>query len=79
MLGGRYPVGVDRLRVIGVGFTAPADQETLGDRAGTVDLLLGNRGLPDAARGLGDERERHHGGACEVLAGLLVGDVNQLV
>ena len=33
MLGGRDPVGVDRLDVVGVGLAAPADQEALGDRA----------------------------------------------
>ena len=33
MLGGRDPVGVDRLDVVGVGLAAPADEEALGDRA----------------------------------------------
>ena len=33
VLGGRDPVGVDRLHVVGVGLAAPADQEALGDRA----------------------------------------------
>ena len=33
VLGGRDPVGVDRLGVVGVGLAAPADQEALGDRA----------------------------------------------
>ena len=37
MLGGRDPVGVDRLDVVGVGLAAPADQEALGDRLGLVD------------------------------------------
>ena len=37
----------------------------------------GHRRAADAARGLGDERERHHGGAGEVVARLLVGDVDQ--
>ena len=32
VLGGRDPVGVDRLHVLGVGLAAPADQETLRDR-----------------------------------------------
>ena len=43
-----------------------------------VDLLLRHRRLAGFARGLGDERERHHRGAREVVAGLLVGDVDQL-
>ncbi len=78
MLGRRDPVGVDRLDVIGVGLSAPADQEALGDRLTLVDLLLGHRRLAGLARGLGHERERHHRGAREVVAGLLVGDVDQL-
>ena len=78
MLGGRDPVGVDRLDVIGVGLAAPADQEALGDRPALVDLRLGHRRLAGFARRLGDERERHHRGAREVVASLLVGDVDQL-
>ena len=78
MLGRGDPVGVDRLDVIGVGLAAPADQEALGDRAALVDLALGNGRLADLARRLGDEGEGHHRGAREVVAGLLVGDVDQL-
>ena len=78
VLGGRDPVGVDRLHVAGVGLAAPADQEALGDRAGLVDLALGHRLLADAAGRLGHEAERHHRHAREVVAGLLVGDVDQL-
>ena len=78
VLGRRDPVGVDRLDVVGVGLAAPADQEALGDRASLVDLLLGHRRLAGFARRLGDERQRHHRGAREVVAGLLVGDVDQL-
>ena len=77
MLGGRDPVGVDRLDVIGVGLAAPADQEALGDRRRLVDLALRHRRPAGAARGLRDERERHHGGAREVVAGLGVVDVDQ--
>jgi hypothetical protein len=40
VLGGGDPVGVDRLDVVGVGLTAPADEEALGDRAALVDLAL---------------------------------------
>ena len=78
MLGRRDPVGVDRLDVVGVGLAAPADQEALGDRAALVDLLLGHRRLAGVARRLGDEGQGHHRGAREVVAGLLVGDVDQL-
>ena len=79
MLGRRDPVGVDRLHVIGVGLAAPADQEALGDRRALVDLCLGHRRLARFARGLRDERQCHHRGAREVVAGLLVGDVDQLL
>ena len=78
MLGGRDPVRVDRLDVLGIGLAAPADQEALGDRLGLVDLALGDRRLADAAGRLGDERERHHRRPREVVARLLVGDVDQL-
>ena len=43
-----------------------------------VDLALRNRRLAGSARGLGDEGERHHGRPREVVARLLVGDVDQL-
>ncbi len=78
MLGRRDPVGVDRLDVVGVGLAAPADQEALGDRRALVDLALRHRRLAGLARGLRDERQRHHRGAREVVARLLVGDVDQL-
>ncbi len=39
---------------------------------------LRHRRLAGFARGLRDERQRHHRGAREVVAGLLVGDVDQL-
>ena len=77
VLGGRDPVGVDRLDVVGVGLAAPADQEALRDRGRLVDLALRHRRLPGAARGLRDERERHHRGAGELVARDLVGDVDQ--
>ena len=78
MLGRGDPVGVDRLDVVGVGLAAPADQESLGDRPRAVDRALRHRGLPHAARRLGDERQRHDRGAREVFARLLVGDVDEL-
>ena len=78
VLGGRDPVGVDRLDVPGVGLAAPADQEALRDRGGLVDLRLRDRRPAHAACGLRHERERHHGHAREVVARLLVGDVDQL-
>ena len=43
-----------------------------------VDLALRDRRLAGAARRLRDERERHHRRAREVVARLLVGDVDQL-
>ena len=49
-----------------------------GIELGLVDLGLRNRRAADAARRLRHERERHHGYAREVLARLLVGDVDQL-
>ena len=79
MLGGRRPVCVDRLHVVGVGLAAPSDQEALWDRAGLVDLRLRNRRAADAACRLRDERQRHYGGAGEIGASLLVGDVDQLL
>ena len=78
MLGGGDPVGVDRLDVPRVGLAAPADQEALGDRGGLVHLGLRDRRPAHAARRLRHERQRHHRDAGEVLARLLVGDVDQL-
>ena len=77
MLGGGDPVRVDRLDVVGVGLAAPADQEALGDRRRLVDLALRDGRAAGAARGLRDERERHHRGAREVVARLGVVDVDQ--
>ena len=77
MLGGRRPVGVDGGDVAGVGLAAPADHEPLDDRGGLVDPLLRDGGDADAAGGLRDVGQRHDGGPGELLAGLLVGDVQQ--
>ncbi len=79
VLGGRDPVGVDGLDVARVGLAAPADEEALGDRSRLVDLQLGDGRAADAASRLGDERQRHDRAAGEVVAGLLVGDVDHLL
>ena len=79
MLGGRHPVGVDRLDVTRICLAAPADQETLGNRARLVDLGLWHRRAAAAPRRLGHERQRHHGGSREVFTGLLVADIDQLL
>ena len=75
VLGGRRPVGVDRVRVLGVGLAAPADQEPLGEGLALVDLGLGDDRLAEAARRLGGVRQHHDGDAGQVEPGLLVGDV----
>ena len=78
MLGGRDPVGVDRLDVVGVGLAAPADQEALGDRVGLVDLApAGPAGGRAPRADCATKRQRHDRGAGEVVARLLVGDVDQ--
>ena len=79
VLGGGDPVGVDRLDVPRVGLAAPADQEALGDRGGLVHLELGHRRAADAAGRLRYEGQRHDRAAGEVVAGLLVGDVDHLL
>ncbi len=47
--------------------------------AGLVYLLLRNHRLAQPAGGLGDERQRHDRGPGQVVPGLLVADVQQLV
>ena len=79
MLGRRDPVGVDRLDVVRVGLAAPAGQEALGDRGRLVHLALRHRRAADAARGLGHEGERHDRYPGQVVARLLVGDVDHLL
>ena len=78
VLGGRRPVGVDRLHMSGIRLAAPAAHEPLGDMRGLVDLGLGNHRQTDSAGGLGDVGQHHHGGPREVLACLLVIDVVEL-
>ena len=75
VLGGRAPVGVDRLDVLGVGLALPADQEPLGEGVALVDLALRHDRLAQAAGGLGGVRQHHHRDPAQVVAGLLVGDV----
>ena len=65
--------------MLGIGLAPPADQEALADRSRLVDLELRHRRLADAARGLRDERERHHRDARQVFARLLVRDVDELI
>ena len=79
MLGGRDPVGVDRLHMVGVGLAAPADEEALGGAGAPVDVGLRDGRAPDAARRLRHEAEGHDRRAREVLARLLVGDVDELL
>ena len=79
VLGGGDPVGVDGLGVIGMGLAAPADEEALGQRGALVDLGLRHPRLAEAARALRDEAQRHDRRAGEVVARLLVGDVDQLL
>ncbi len=73
-----HPVGVHRLDMLGVRLTPPSDHETLGDRAGPVDLLLRDGGLTEAAGRLRDEGQRHHRRPGKVVARLGVGDVDEL-
>ena len=77
VLGGGGPVGVDGLDVLGVRLTAPADHEPLDDGLGLVDLPLRHHRQAQATRGLGDVGQGHDGGPGEVVAGLLVIDVEQ--
>ena len=78
VLGGRDPVGVERLDGARVGLAAPADQELRGGVLALLDLGLGHRRLL-AARGLGDDRQRRGREAREVVARLLVVDVDELL
>ena len=66
MLGGRDPVGVDRLDVVGVGLAAPADQEALGDRARpcrprAAGPAAGRRRAPTGRRSSAPSRRRGRG------------------
>jgi hypothetical protein len=63
--------------VTGVGLTTPPDHHALDDRGGAVDLALGHHRQPQAARGLGHERHRHHRDPGQVVPRRLVVDVQQ--
>ena len=81
VLAGADPVGVDRLDVLRVGLAAPLEQEALGGRRS-----LGDDGRVDAIglavgdpRRLGGDRDELRRDAAEILARLVVGDVDQLL
>ena len=65
------------LYVLGVRLAAPADHEALDHRARLVDAVLRDHRQAEPAGGLRDERHRHHGDVGEVLAGLVIIDVEQ--
>ena len=77
MLGGRHPVGVDGLDVLGIGLALPAGHESRCHGGTFVDPALRDRGLVDPARGLRDVGQRHHRRAGQLLAGGRVVDVQQ--
>src|SRR3954469_7096092 len=79
VLGRGDEVGVDRLHVRGVGLTAPTDHEPLDDRLAFVDALLRHHRLAQTTRGLRDERHRGDRASSQVVARLLVVDVEQLL
>ena len=63
----------------GIRLAAPAGHEALDDGGRLVDPLLRHHRLAEAARRLRDERHRGHRAAGEVVARLLVVDVEQLL
>jgi hypothetical protein len=73
----RDPIAVDRAHVTLVGLAAPAQEEAFGRRLALGDAVIGHPRLP-AARGLSDEREHRRREAGEIVARLLVVDVDQL-
>ena len=77
MLGGRHPVGVDRLDVPGIRFTLPSGHETRCHSRAFVDLALRDGGLVDPAGGLRDVGQRHHRCAGELVTGGGVVDVQE--
>ena len=77
VLGGRGPVGVDGLDVLGVGLPAPALHEALHDGLRLVDLLLRHHRQALPARRLGHVRQRHDRGPGEVVTGRRLVDVQQ--
>ena len=79
------PCSAAEIQYASIAFTwrgSASPRHRIRNRSG-IDLALstsrlGHRRLADPARRLGDERQRHHRRAREVVAGLLVGDVDQL-
>src|ERR1700722_18831338 len=63
--------------MIRIDLAAPADQEALWNRAALVHLRLGHWWLAGVAGRLGHERQGHYRRPREVVACLLVGDVDQ--
>src|SRR3954470_19863814 len=78
VLSGRDPVGVDGLGVVGVRLAAPADEEALGGRGAEIDVGLRDRRAPHAAHRLRHEAQRHDRGPGQVVARLLIADVDEL-
>ena len=64
--------------MLGIGLAAPADQELRGSVLALLDLRLGHRRLLPS-RSLRDDRQRCGGEPCEVVARLLVVDVDELL
>ena len=75
----RHPVGVDRFHVVGIRVASPTAHEPLGDGRGAVDVLLRHHRQAKPSSRLGDERQRHHRGAGQIVADLGVVDVEQLL
>ena len=78
MLRGGDPVRVERLHRARVGLAAPADQELRGCVLALFDLRFRDGRLL-AARCLGDDRQRRRREACQIIARLLVVDVDELL
>ena len=80
MLGRADPVGVDRLRVIGVGLATPAEQELLGRRLALGDDVVRSRVAAVMNRGrLGDDRHHLRREPGEIVASVLGIDVDELL
>ena len=77
VLGGGDEVGVDRADVHRVGLAVPADHHALDDRATLVDQLRGHHRHADPTGGLRGEGHGHDRHPGEVVAGLVVVDVQQ--
>ena len=78
VLRGGDPVRVERLDVARVRLAAPPDQELRRRVLALRDLVVRNRRL-ESAGGLRDDRQRRRRETGEVVAGLLVVDVDELL